>query len=1178
MPDFVHLHVHTEYSLLDGACRIQPLIEHAKSIGQTAIAITDHGVMYGVMDFYKAAKDSGIKPIIGCELYVSPRGRFDKTYELDSDSYHLVVLCKDMTGYKNLIFLCSQGFLDGFYVHPRVDFELLSQHSEGLIILSACLAGQVPQLLLAGNYEEAKQCALRYEALFGHGNYYLELQDHGIPEQLQVNAELMRLSRETGIPLVASNDAHYIRRQDSKMHDVLLCIQTAKTIDDESRMRFSGEEFYIKSGEEMARKFPKEAIENTVRIAEMCNLDFTFGKYHLPSFKLPEGESSVIGYFERLSRAGFAMRFPNPSSEHNARLNFELDMINRTGFVDYFLIVWDFIAFAKSRGIPVGPGRGSGAGSIVAYSLGITDVDPIKYSLYFERFINPERISMPDFDIDFCPNRRQEVIDYVTEKYGHDHVTQIITFGTMAARGAVRDVGRALNMSYAEVDAVAKMIPQELKMTLSKALDISADLRERYNTDARIRELIDMAMQLEGMPRNSSTHAAGVIIAAKPVYEYVPLSKGDQGTVTQFTMTTLEELGLLKVDFLGLRNLTTIDDAVKMINAGGRQIDLSKIDYEDQDVFAMLSHGNTSGVFQMESGGMTNVAIGLRPHSIEDITAIIALFRPGPMQSIPAFIERKNNPGKILYTTPLLEPILEVTYGCIVYQEQVMEIFRVLAGYSLGRADVVRRAMGKKKFDVLASERQNFVSGNAAAGIDGCIARGVPEDVANQLFSEMLDFANYAFTKAHAVSYAVIAYQTAYLKLRHPREYMAALLTSVLGSTGRISEYIAECRQLGITVLPPDINESNADFTVSGCNIRFGVGAVKNVGLALIEKLVEERSRGGAFTSFEDFCQRMSSSEINRRAVESLIKCGAFDSLGVNRAVLLKSYMSVLDSVASDKKRNLSGQINLFADFDQPKPEWLPDSDTPEFSKRELLAMERETTGLYLSGHPMEDMIDLVKQLNAVPISRLLALQENDDPDIYDGAFVTIAGIISSVRVKVTKKQTTMAYINIEDIGGTMELLAFDRTLQESGSYLQENTAVFVTGRVSAREDEEPKLVCDQIHPLDEAHVNNKNLFRKRPNGSSRYKSGSDFDMPPEAAYDIGQDRPSLYLRVPSMSHPPLEAVYEVLRVHPGDIEVRILSRDDGKVRTWNVTSVELSPHLLEELGNILSPENVKIK
>ena len=1175
MREFVHLHLHTEYSLLDGACRIQPLMEHLKKIGQKAVAITDHGVMYGAVDFYKAAKKAGIKPIIGSELYVAARTRFDRVYELDAAAYHLVLLCKNEIGYKNLIKLCSAGFTEGFYIKPRIDFDLLKQHSEGLVCLSACLAGEVQQFLLNDNYQGAKECALKYDAVFGRGNYYLELQDHGIEDQKKVNVGLIKLSRETGIPLVATNDAHYIDRSDYQMHDVLLCIQTGKTLEDEDRMRFTGKEFYVKSGDEMEQLFPYaiEALENTVHIAEMCNMDFVFGHYHLPAFQLPEGETDAFSYLEKLCWQGFEQRYPHGSEAYRERLQYELGMIQRMGFVEYFLIVGDFISFARSRGIPVGPGRGSGAGSMAAYCMRITDVDPMRYSLFFERFINPERVSMPDFDIDFCPNRRQEVIEYVNHKYGEDHVAQIVTFGTMAARAVVRDVGRVMNMPYVEVDLIAKLIPQELKMTLDKALTASPELKRYYDDDPRVKALLDMSRQIEGMPRNCSTHAAGVIIASAPVDEFVPLSKGDQGVVTQYVMTTLEELGLLKMDFLGLRNLTIIDDAVKMIHQAGKPLDWEHLDYDDQGVFEMLCKGHTAGVFQMESSGMTDVAIRMKPHSVEDLTAIVALFRPGPMQSIPTYIQRKHNPQEITYAHPLLKDILSVTYGCIVYQEQVMEIFRVLAGYSLGRADVVRRAMSKKKFDVLEGERANFVYGNEKENIPGCAANGVPADVANHIFDEMLDFANYAFNKAHAVCYAVLAYQTAYLKYHYPQEYMAALLTSVLGQTAKVSEYIAQCKDLGITVLPPDVNESRADFTVAGDNIRFGIGAVKNVGVGLIEHLVKEREENGKFQSFEDFCQRMSDYDLNKRMLENLIKCGAFDSLGHRRSQLMAVYVGILDAASSDKKKNLEGQIDLFADFRDEMPVRTTMPNIPEYPVRELLSMERETCGLYLSGHPMEDLAPLAQKAKATPIGKIHLGQEDGNAEVQDGDYVTIAGMVSSVKMKLTKKQTNMAYITIEDLSGSLEIMAFEKVLVTGGSYFQVDQPVLVYGRVSAREDEAPKIICDMVAPLNEQWaVSFQEQINRR--GYAGRKQQENFQFREQEQRPILR---RLCIKLTSRSLPETQQVARMIMEFPGKDALYMRFEDTGE-QILRASAVSVNNELVDRLEKMLGCDRVVVQ
>ncbi len=1177
MTPFVHLHIHTEYSLLDGACRIGELMDRLRELGMDACAITDHGVMYGCIDFYKAAKKAGIKPIIGCELYVAPRSRFDKVYELDGDPYHLILLCENMEGYKNLIKLCSAGFLQGFYNKPRVDWELLQQHSGGLICLSACLAGEVQQLLMHGNYQGAKDCALRYAALFGPEHYYLELQDHGIPEQRQVNEGLLRIHNETGIPLVCTNDAHYLRREDSAMHDVLLCIQTGKTLEDENRMRFQGEEFYVKSGDEMAELFGKypEALENTLKIAEKCQLEFTFGKYHLPPFPLPAGETDARSYMEKLCWEGFARRYPQGPEEYKARLRYELDMIQRMGFVEYFLIVGDFVNYAKDRGIPVGPGRGSGAGSMAAYCMRITDVDPMRYNLYFERFINPERVSMPDFDIDFCPRRRQEVIDYVTQKYGEDHVAQIVTFGTMAARAAVRDVGRVMGLPYAQVDQVAKLVPQEVKITLDKALAVTPELRQMYQNDGDIARLLDMARKIEGMPRNCSTHAAGVIIAAAPVDEYVPLSRGDQGVVCQYVMTTLEELGLLKMDFLGLRNLTILDDARKMIRAEGKELDWEHLDYDDPGVFEMLGKGQTSGVFQMESSGMTDVAVRLKPRSVEDITAIVALFRPGPMQYIDEYIRCRHDPSAVHYAHPLLEQVLSVTYGCIVYQEQVMEIFRLLAGYSLGKADMVRRAMSKKKLDVLKAERENFVHGNADENIPGCAANGVSEEIANQIFDQLLDFANYAFNKAHAVCYAVVAYQTAYLKYHYPKEYMAALLTSVLGQNAKVAEYIEQCRELGVTVLPPDVNESGPDFTVAGNNIRFGLGSVKNVGVGLIEKLVEERKNHGRFTDFYDFCQRMSAQELNRRALEGLIRCGAFDSMGARRSQLMQVFDSVLESAQSDLRRNVEGQLDLFGGLSESETPRAKLPNIPEFSRQELLRMERETCGLYLSGHPMDELRPLARQAGALPIARLSGEGDEDKGGTYDGEYVTVAGVISAVRQKLTKKQTTIAYVTLEDTSGSLELMIFEKNLAAAAPYLQAETAVFARGRVSAREDEEPKLLCDQLYPLTQDGLD-RMAQERQPRTFRRGNAVRRAAEPPVMPAPEAPSGKVLWIKLAQLADARTALTRDILAQHPGHDRAVVYLLHQRQKLAWQ-KGVD-APGAYEALLPAIGKENLALK
>ena len=1044
---FVHLHLHTEFSLLDGACRIQKLVQRVKDLGQEAVAITDHGVMYGVIDFYRACKGAGIKPIIGCEVYVAPRGRtrFQKVHEYDAAFSHLVLLCRNEEGYRNLSYMVSQGFLEGFYIKPRIDLDLLREHCGGLIALSACLGGEIPKLLMAGDYDKAKEVALEMRELFGEDGYYLELQDHNIPAQKKVNEGILRLHEETGIPLVCTNDAHYLRREDAEMQDILMCIQMGKTVDDPGRMKFETQEFYVKSEEEMASLFPREALDNTAKIAELCNVDFTFGKYHLPHFQLPEGWSDGYAYFEKLCLDGFRWRYPDEPSEYRKQLDYEMAMIRKMGFVDYFLIVSDFIAYAKGNGIPVGPGRGSAAGSMVSYCLNITDLDPMKYNLYFERFLNPERVTMPDIDIDFCIRRRQEVIDYVARKYGADHVAQIVTFGTMAARAAVRDVGRVLNMPYADVDVIAKQIPSgpgALHITLEEALKLSKPLKESYDSDYKVKKLIDTAMAIEGMPRNTSTHAAGVVITSRPVSDYVPLAKNDDLVVTQYIMTTLEELGLLKMDFLGLRNLTVLDDAVKLVRRKEPDFDIHNIPEDDEATFRMISEGRTSGVFQMESSGMTGVCVGLKPHSIEDLTAIVALYRPGPMESIPRFISCKNNPEKVTYKHPSLVPILSNTYGCIVYQEQVIQIFQQLGGYSLGQADMVRRAMSKKKVKDIEKERETFLHGDPERNIAGCAANGIPENVAQSIYDEIYDFANYAFNKAHAVCYALVAYQTAWFKCHHPKEYMAALLTSVLDSSEKVAEYIAECKEWDIQLLPPDVNESETNFTVSPQGIRFGLAALKGVGRSVMNAMLEERVKHGPFTDFMDFCDRMFDHDLNRRVLESLIKAGAFDRMGCRRSQLMQVFGQVLDGIAASRKRNVEGQMDLFG-FGGGEGESTPLPtlhlpDIPEYTPQELMTMEKEVTGLYLTGHPMDAYREIARKRGAVTIGSILNDFEGEEgPQRFrDGERVTVAGVIATYKTRTTRNNTLMAYVNLEDDTASMELLCFSRVLGESGGYI----------------------------------------------------------------------------------------------------------------------------------------------
>ena len=1149
---FVHLHVHTEYSLLDGACRIGGMMDRVKELGQSAIAITDHGVMYGCIDFYKAAKVAGVKPIIGCEVYVSRRGMEDRVHGIDNDPYHLVLLCENRTGYENLCYLVSEAFTRGFYGKPRVDLALLEAHHEGLIALSACLAGAIPQYLMEEDYTSAKEYALKLANIFGPERFYLELQDHGIEEQRSVNQGVMRLARETGLPLVVTNDAHYLRKEDATMQDVLLCIQTGKTVDDENRMKFQTEEFYLKSEEELRQLFPNcdEAFENTVKIANMCNLEFTFHEYHLPSFPVPQGYTNEQ-YFRKLCYEGFEQRYDDPPESYIQRLEYEIDVISRMGYVNYYLIVWDFIRYAKESGIPVGPGRGSGAASIVAYCLHITEVDPMKYALIFERFLNPERVSMPDFDTDFCQERRGEVIDYVMRKYGADHVAQIATFGTMAARGAIRDVGRALNFTYAETDVVAKLVPTTLHITLKEALQVSPKLKEMYDEDERVKLLIDTAMSLEGMPRNTSTHAAGVVITADPVYTYVPLSKNDDTIVTQYTMTTIEELGLLKMDFLGLRNLTVIEDAQTEIRKLEPDFDIDLVPDNDPATFAMLAEGKTQGVFQLESAGITGVCVNMKPASIEDMTAIVALYRPGPMDSIPTFIANKLDHRKITYKTPLLEPILKVTYGCIVYQEQVIEIFRSLGGYTMGQADNIRRAISKKKMKVIEEERKVFVYGDAAQGIPGAVANGVSESAAQSIYDEIVDFANYAFNKAHAVCYAVVSYQTAYLKCHYPRQYMAALMTSVLDSAEKVSGYISECKELGIPVLPPDINHSDDPFTVEGDSIRFGLGAVKNVGRGLIRSMVAKRSEDGPFKSLEDLLHRMGDGELNKRAVENFIKCGALDCFGHHRSELLAVYDSMMDSVSSSRKRNLDGQMGLFSMLEETdKGASMPIPSMPELKKADLMAMEKETTGIYISGHPMDDYRQYLKGTHVVPIGELMG----EESRFQDDSIVSVAGIVQGVKMKTTRNNSMMAYVTVEDDSASIEMLAFSSVLSQYGGYLRENSPVVITGRLSLRDDKEPQIVINRARPISD--------FSERPAAEK---------IPEKPA----TDNMTLYLKLSGEEDPQYRKVKAILNMFPGSGKVVLFFAD---TRLRRGTQCLLDESMIRELENVLGKENVVLK
>lgn len=1171
MENFAHLHVHTEYSLLDGACRIEKLMDRVAELGQTAVAMTDHGVMYGAIDFYRAAKARGIHPVIGCEVYVTPGSRFERGYSQGQWHRHLILLCENMEGYRNLIHMVSLSFSEGFYVRPRVDLDLLRKHSKGLICLSACLAGSIPQALMNGDYEGAKRQALEFREIFGENNFFLEIQDHGIEAQKEVNMGLYRLSDETGIPLVATNDAHYLTREDARIQDVLMAIQMGKTVDDPTRMKFETSEFYIKSEEEMFALFPThpDAIARTVEIANRCQVEFEFGKYHLPQFDVPDGYTARE-YLDKLCLEGLHERYPDDDGTVRERLDYEINMIDKMGFVDYFLIVSDFIHYAKRNGIPVGPGRGSAAGSIVSYCLGITDLDPIKYSLYFERFLNPERVSMPDIDVDFCYVRRPEVIEYVTRKYGADHVAQIVTFGTMAARAAIRDVGRALSIPYNEVDAVAKQVPMELHITIDRALTINPELKKMYDSNPTVKNLIDTARALEGMPRHASTHAAGVVITKDPVDTYVPLARNDEQMVTQFTMTTLEELGLLKMDFLGLRNLTVIADAEKMIRRHTPDFSIEKVSDHDAATFQMLGQGRTMGVFQLESAGITNVVTGLRPQSIEDITAVVALYRPGPMQSIPRYIECRHHPEKVRYKHPLLEPILSVTYGCMVYQEQVMEAFRKLAGYSLGKADMVRRAMSKKKFKELEKERVSFIYGNPDEGIDGAIARGVPEQTAAEIFDEIMDFANYAFNKAHAVCYAVVSYRTAYLKCHYPREYLAALLTSVLDVPGKISEYIAEAKEMGIRVLPPDVNSSEDGFSVSGEDIRFGLAAIKNVGRAFMRQLVEERQANGPYVSLMDFCERLYDKELNRRALESMIQAGAFDSMGFHRSQMLAVYERVVDAVANERRKNVEGQLDLFGmGVENVQDEEIAMPNLPEMGKKELLALEKQTTGLYLSGHPMDAYESLAKRANAAKIRAIAddLVPDTEQPKYKDGMYVNLACVVSAVKLKSTKSGSMMAYATVEDMTGMMELVVFPNALQQFGMYLKEDEAVLINGRIDAREDEAPKLIVQSAAPLSEESVSalESKELAKKPTLTGQ-----------QALAKAGQ---RLYLRLPELSGEQFEQVKRFLARQPGEIPVVLCLTSGGKPRLaprslWCAGNLQLMQNLRFLLGN----ENVILK
>lgn len=1145
---FTHLHVHTEYSLLDGSSKIGELAARAKELGMDSMAITDHGVMYGVIDFYRAARAAGIKPIIGCEVYVSPGSRFDREIVHGEDRYyHLVLLAENNTGYQNLMKIVSKGFVDGFYYKPRIDEEVMREYHEGIIALSACLAGEVPRYLEKGLYEEAKEAAKRHLEIFGEGNYFLELQDHGIPLQRQVNQGIMRLSKELNIPLVATNDCHYINADDWEAHDILLCIQTGKKVSDENRMRYEGGQYYVKSEEEMRQLFPyaPEAIENTHKIAERCNVEIEFGVTKLPRFDVPDGYDSW-GYLNHLCDEGFALRYPDDDGTLRARLDYELGTIKSMGYVDYFLIVWDFINFAKSHGIAVGPGRGSAAGSIVAYCLKITDIDPIRYQLLFERFLNPERVSMPDIDVDFCYERRQEVIDYVVEKYGKDQVAQIVTFGTLAARGVIRDVGRVMDLPYSLCDQVSKMVPAELNITLDLALQKNPELKALYESDEQVKKLIDMSKRLEGLPRHTSMHAAGVVISRTSIDEYVPLSRGADGTiVTQFTMTTLEELGLLKMDFLGLRTLTVIQDAVKMIEKDyGVKLDLEHIDYDDKKVMDSLGTGKNEGVFQLESGGFKTFMKELKPTTLEDIIAGISLYRPGPMDFIPKYLKGKNDPASITYTCPQLEPILKPTYGCIVYQEQVMQIVRDLAGYTLGRSDLVRRAMSKKKAAVMAKERQNFVYGNAEEGVKGCIANGIDEKTANQIYDDMTDFAKYAFNKSHAAAYAVVAYQTAFLKFYYPKEFMAALMTSVMDNTTKVSEYILACRNMGIPILPPDINEGYSGFSVSGNGIRYGLSAIKSVGRAVVDVIIAERENGGLFKSLDDFVSRMSNKEVNKRTLESFIKSGALDTLPGTRKQKLIVSGDLLESKAREKKTVMEGQLSFFdlAPEEEKDNFQITFPNVGEYDKQTLLAFEKETIGIYVSGHPMEEYRELWEK-NVTAKTSDFVVDEDGKTVVEDNSNVVIGGMITSKKVKTTKTNQLMAFITIEDLVGTVEVLVFPKIYEKNRPAFTEENKVFVRGRASIGDDPVGKLICEEVIPFTDI----PNELWLQFENQAFYESHID-DVMAALRDSDGKDRVVMYLKE--------------------ERKMRRLSEN------WAVLA---GPDLLGRLYRILGEKNVKV-
>ena len=1146
---FTHLHVHTEFSLLDGSSKINEIAVQAKKLGFDSLAITDHGVMYGVIDFYRACKDAGIKPVIGCEIYVCPGSRFDREKGNDDFRYfHLVLLAENDTGYHNLMKIVSTGFTEGYYYKPRVDYETLEKYHEGIIALSACLAGEVARHLSIHDYDEAKAAALRYEQIFGKGNFFLELQDHGIEEQKLVNQQLLRLHKETGIDLVCTNDVHYIFEEDAAAHDILLCIQTGKKVSDQDRMRYEGGQYFLKTEAEMAELFPyaPEALENTHKIAERCNVEIEFGVQKLPHFDVPEG-FTAWEYLQHLCEEGFVKRYPDQPQELKERLRYELDTIHSMGYVDYFLIVWDFIHYAKSRGIMVGPGRGSAAGSIVSYCLEITDIDPVRYQLLFERFLNPERVSMPDIDVDFCFERRQEVIDYVVEKYGKDCVAQIVTFGTMAARGVIRDVGRVLDLPYSLCDTIAKMIPQELNITIDKALTMNPELRKQYESDEQIRYLIDMSKRLEGLPRHTSMHAAGVVISEKPIVEYVPLSRGSDGAVTtQYIMTTLEELGLLKMDFLGLRTLTVIQNAMDLAWKNGKQVSLEDIDYNDRAVLDSIGTGRTEGVFQLESAGMKSFMKELKPQNLEDIIAGISLYRPGPMDFIPKYLKGKNDPEHITYDCDALVPILEPTYGCIVYQEQVMQIVRDLGGYSLGRSDLVRRAMSKKKTSVMEKERRNFIYGNPEEGVCGCIANGIPEKTAETIYNEMMDFAKYAFNKSHAAAYAVVSYQTAWLKYYYPTEFMAALLTSVIDNNSKVCEYILVCRQMGIRILPPDINEGGWGFTASEGSIRFGLSAIRSIGRSVVVTMIGEREKNGSYRSLKDFIDRQNSREINKRTLENFIKSGAMDTLPGTRKQKMLLYPQLMDQKNRDQKNSITGQMSLFDLFAGEEGAPMAEEEFPdvgEYERDVYLALEKESMGLYISGHPMESWQDTWQKQITNTSADFTADEETGFSRVRDGASALVGGIITGKTIKITKNNKRMAFITLEDLAGTLEVIVFPQDLEKNEPVLAEDGRVFIKGRVSASENAAAKLICEKVIPLEKL---------------------------PRRVWIRCSNRETWYAKE--------KKLYDIIDEYPGKSVVSIyLARERAKKDLpiqWRMT---ICADSIKKLNNIFMSDNVKV-